>query len=144
MWTTKARLSTLWIILMFNYVYADVIGFFAPEMIEGILAGGFPGLRLTPTLLLGSALLMQPPIIMIYLSRALERNVNRIANIVLGTIYTGVNVVLNFLMASAAYAMLFGAVEVGITVLIVWYAWRWPRGDAREGEASLAPAGVNG
>jgi hypothetical protein len=83
----KIKLSTLWVVVMFNYLYADVTGFYAPGMIEGIIAGDVGGLQLTQAFLLGSAVLMEIPIVMVLLSRTLKYRANRWANIITGTIY---------------------------------------------------------
>ncbi len=116
---------------MFNYLYADVTGFYAPGMIEGIIAGDVGGLQLTQAFLLGSAVLMEIPIVMVLLSRTLKYRANRWANIITGTIYTGVILfTMTYFGVPPAYYLFFGTVEVVITALIVWYAWRWPKPES--------------
>ena len=71
----KARLSTLWIVVMFALLTADVLGSYSPgaaeEMVE--FAGGMP----IPQLMAIAAVLNAIPIVMIYLARVLRRGVNR-------------------------------------------------------------------
>lgn len=62
---------------------------------------------------------------MIFLSLVLRPNLNRWLNIVLGVIYT----IIAFLTmpGSWAYYILYAAIEAVLTLLIVWYAWNWPK-----------------
>jgi len=50
----KTTLSALWIALMFFYAYADILGFYRTENVEGVLAGELGGVEITPLLLVGS------------------------------------------------------------------------------------------
>ncbi|MHA1996117.1 MAG: DUF6326 family protein [Candidatus Hodarchaeales archaeon] len=125
----KIKLSALWAAMMFCYVYADVFGFYIPGFISEIIAGEAPvGSQLS---LLGAAILMVIPSVMVFLSLTLKAKVNRWANIIVGIVYTGVNFLVNFLLdlislEPNAYYILYAIVEVVLTVLIVWYAWKWP------------------
>jgi hypothetical protein len=57
----KIRLAGLWVALMFFYVYRDVLGFMEPGHVEDLLAG----VRMTEAVLLGSAVLMAIPSVMV-------------------------------------------------------------------------------
>jgi hypothetical protein len=46
-------------------------------------------------------------------------------NIILAVFYTVVNAISSFTTAWA-YFIFFGIVESVLTLLIVWYAWKWP------------------
>ena len=35
----RVRLSTLWVMVMFNMIYADILGFVTPGSIEGLMTG---------------------------------------------------------------------------------------------------------
>ena len=54
----KIKLAALWVVLMFCYTYADILGFYAPGNLEELLAGEIAGIQMTQELLLGSAVLM--------------------------------------------------------------------------------------
>ena len=77
----KEKISTLWIVVMFNMVFADILGFIAPGSIQGMLDGSIPGFELTQWHLLIFALLLEIPIIMIFLSRVLSNIANKWTNI---------------------------------------------------------------
>ncbi len=80
--------------------------------------------------LLAFSILMMIPAVMVFLSLALKPTVNRWANIILGVLYTFVNIS-NLIGETWAYYIVFGVVEIVLTFLIVWYAWKWrnPRAD---------------
>jgi len=73
---TKERLSLLWLFVLLNYLYADVVGLFA------IAGSRNPFAPLSPWALMGSAVLMEIPIGMIVASRLLPFRANRLANII--------------------------------------------------------------
>ena len=74
---TKIKLSLLWIIVMFNMVFADIVGFLNTGTLEEMMK-----MQLSQSLLLIFSLLLEIPIIMIFLSFSLpSHKENRIANI---------------------------------------------------------------
>jgi hypothetical protein len=62
---------------------------------------------------------------MIFLSLAMKPAINRWVNIVLGAFYTLVMLV--SMPGSWWFYMFFGTIEIVLSLLIVWYAWKWPR-----------------
>jgi len=125
---TKERLSLLWIFVLLNYLYADVVALFA------IVGSQDPAPHLTPLALLGSAVLMEIPIAMILASRLLPFRANRLASIIAGGILTLVNGFLTFVLPLAngdwhehmfLPYMFFGTIETVCTPIIIWKAWTW-------------------
>ena len=121
--TTKdveAKISTLWVVVMFALLAADVLSSYIPganeEMAE--FAGGTP----IPQLMLVAAILMAIPIVMIFLSRVLKRGVNRWANIIAAVI-----TIVYVIGGGSAYPhyIFLAAIEVVSLFLIIWYAWTW-------------------
>ena len=68
----KVKLSTLWIFVMFNYLYADVMALMDPVLLNQFLTGTINGLTINEAFLLGAAVLMEIPIAMVLLSRLLN------------------------------------------------------------------------
>jgi hypothetical protein len=122
----KVKLSILWIFVMFNMVFADIVGFMNPGALEGIITGAV-GIDITQELLLVFSLLLEIPIAMIVLSRILQYRANRWANIVAAVI-----TILFVIGGGSAYLsyFFFATVEVACLLLIVWYAWNWTKQDA--------------
>lgn len=125
----QMKLSALWAALMFLYIYADFFLLFRPGQMEEVMAGRMGPFAVTQTSLLSAAILMMIPALMVFLSLALKPRVGRWANIILGLLYTVVNIG-NLVGESWAFYLLFGIVEIALTLLIVWYAWTWRNVEA--------------
>src|SRR5574340_218379 len=80
------RLSTMWIFIMLNMIFADILGFMYPGGLKEVLAGYAGGVHITPGFLLAAAVVTEIPIAMIVLSRVLRHRANRWANIVAGVV----------------------------------------------------------
>ena len=130
----KIKLSALWVTLMFFYLYADVLTFYQRGFIEEIIAGEVVGFQITQVFLLGAAILMAIPGVMVFLSLTLKAKANRWANIILGIFYAGVLLTTMFLPAETletwVHHIFYTVVEAVFIALIVWYAWRWPKQEA--------------
>ena len=114
------RLSTLWVVVMFNMVYADILSFITPGELQALWAGE-AGVQVTPMLLMVFAMLIEIPIAMIFLSRILKPGANRWANTVAAAITTV------FVVGGGSLDLLhywfFMAVEIACMALIVWSVW---------------------
>ena len=126
-WEMKAKLSTLWVFVMFNFLYADVVALF-----DIVYNGKLGSIQFTPGTLLGVSVLMEIPMAMVILSRVLKYRANRWTNIVAGIAYTAVTLIAQFILpisngTATTYYLFFGAIEILSTLLIVWYAWKWPK-----------------
>lgn len=117
-------LSALWAALMFLYIYADHFSLFKPGELQEMMAGRMGPLPVTQGSLLSAAILMLIPAGMVFLSLALKPRVSRWVNIVLGALYTAVNV-WNLVGETWAFYLLLGIAELALTLLIVGYAWKW-------------------
>ena len=125
----KIKLSALWVSAMFCYLYADVKAFYMPGFIGEIIAGEVAGFQITQAFLLGSAIIMVIPAVMVFLSLILKAKTNRWVNIISGIVYTGVILMTMLMPGDWAYYYVFAIVEVVLTSLIVWYALKWPKQD---------------
>lgn len=123
----KVKLSTLWVFAMFNYLYADVASLMDPRNLREIMTGHVGPIEITPGFLLGAAILMETAIAMVLLSRVLPYRANRWANMIIGAVHTAA-VILSLVVGGtmpSLYYMFFATIEIGCTLLIIWYAWRW-------------------
>jgi hypothetical protein len=119
-----SRLSTLWIVVMFNMAFADILSFMMPGMLQDIMTGMAGGLKVTQGLFLAFALLLEIPIAMIFLSRMLGRRANRIANIA-ASVVTIAFVVGGY--SDYLHYYFFAGVEVACMLVIAWLSWHWPK-----------------
>jgi hypothetical protein len=116
----RLKLSLLWIFLLMNMAYADILSLMdATSPIRNIMAGA-P----TPSggLLVG-AIIMETSIIMILLSQVLKRSANRLTNIIIGVI----NIPYIITGGHGLYYIFFTSIEVASLLLIIWFAWKWPK-----------------
>ena len=136
----KSRLSTLWIFVLINMLFADIFSFMVPGALQQIAAGVVDGVHLTPGFLLIAAILTEIPMVMVVLSRLLSYRANRWANI-LGGLFTILWVV--GLGSATPHYLFIASVEVLCSGYIIWLAWRWraPEGQRREDLVATFAAG---
>jgi len=122
----KVILSTLWIVVVFDYLYVDLaMLIFHPETYQRIAA------RMSEGVVLAASVLLEIPIAMILLSRVLKYGANRWANIVAGVVSTAFAALPLFSGRPPAFYLLFSAIEIACTLFIIWYAWTWPKPEVR-------------
>lgn len=120
----QMKLSAIWVALMLLYIYADIFSLFKPGVLEGMSAGRMGPFPVTQGSLLAASVLMVIPAVMVVLSLTLKPAVDRWTNIIAGVLYTCVNIS-NLLGEPWAFYVLFGASEIVLTCLIIWFAWKW-------------------
>ena len=113
-------LSALWVALMLNYLLGDVMRIFAGDFV----AGEIEGAKMTQRMLLGMAMLMLIPIVMVFLSLTLNYPLIRWANIIAAVLLFGFNLI-GLPTYPGAYDRFLIIVGLGFNVLTVWYAWNW-------------------
>src|SRR5271157_4409664 len=114
----RVKLSTLWIFVLFNMIYADIISLMDTTSPIRKVMGGAP---MPPGGLLAGAILMETAIAMVLLSRVLKYKANRWANIIISVII----IVAVITGGQGLYYVFFATIEVVCMSLIVWYAWKW-------------------
>ena len=124
-------LSTLWIFVLFNYLYCDILGLMDSLLLKQYLTGTVDGLEITENFLFLGAILMEIPIVMVLLSRILNYQANRWANIAAASIKTIAMVSTMFVGTPSSYYLFFGIIEIATTSFIIWYAWTWKKKTAR-------------
>ena len=123
----RAKLAAAWTSFMFLYVYVDILNFFTPGVIEDILDGRVFEFDLSQTFSTTALTLVAIPILMVVLSMTLPVRVNRIANLIVASLYVPVTA-FNLVGESWLYFYGLGIVlELILLALILRYAWTWPR-----------------
>ncbi len=116
----RTRISTLWVVVMLNMIYADILSFITPGELQALWAGE-AGVQVTPMLLMVFAVLIEVPIAMIFLSRILKGGANRWANTVAAVI-TAAYVLFGGSLYLPHYVF-FVTVEIACMAAIVWSVW---------------------
>jgi len=118
----KVRISTLWIVVMFNMLFADILSFMSPGFFAELETGFAGEVQITQGILLVFAIFLEIPIIMIILSRILKYTVNRWANIIACII------TIMFVIGGGSLALhyiFFATIEIVCMLFIMWYSWTW-------------------
>jgi hypothetical protein len=122
--SVKMKLSALWITLMLLYIYADIFHLFMPGRITNIVNGQMGPFSVTQWSLFSATILMMIPAVMVFLSLTLKSKVNRWVNIILGALYTFVNIS-NVIGETWVFYISFVIAEIVLTCLIIGYAIKW-------------------
>ena len=122
--TWKIRISVLWLFMAVAMSAHSVLSFMERDVVEQMwekqMGGG---------MLVFMALFWLVPLIMAALSLTLKDSANRWANIVLGIVFTLLNIghLVEHLTPPVVHQILILASTVVVTALIAWYAWKWPK-----------------
>jgi len=127
--SVRLKISALWIAMLFLFAYGDIFGFFRTGTIEEVIAGEVSGIEITQVFLFGVSVYIAIASVMVFLSLVLRPRVNRWANIVLPILYI-VSIAISCIGETWAYYYFMSIAESALLVVIVWYAWTWPK---REG-----------
>jgi len=90
------------------------------------MAGELSGMAITQGFLFAVSLYVAVASVMVFFSLVLSPRVNRWANIVLAGLYV-VSIVASAVGETSAYYWFLSIAESALLLLIVWYAWTWPR-----------------
>ena len=120
----KIRISVLWIFMAVAMSAHSVLFFREPGAI-----GEIGEMQMGDGMLLFMAIFWWVPLVMAVLSLTLKDSANRWANIVLGIVFTVLNIVhlTEHLAQPSAHQLLIIGSTVVVTGLIVWFAFRWPK-----------------
>jgi hypothetical protein len=128
----RFKMSALWIAMLFLFAYGDIFGFFRPGQIEEVSAGEISGIEITQTFLFAASAYIAIASLMVFLTLILRPKINRWANIVLPILYIG-SIVASVIGEDWAYFFFLSFVESALLLLIIWYAWTWPRQEGIAG-----------
>jgi hypothetical protein len=121
----RLKIAALWTSVMFLYIYADYFGLYVPGNLKDMLDGKMGPLGpTTQAVLLGTSIMMAIPSVMICLTLLLKAALSRWLNIIFGALFTAI---ICITMWDWMFYVVYGVIEVMLTSLVVWYAWKWPR-----------------
>lgn len=114
----KTKLSTLWIVLLLNMIYADIYAIII-ELVHGNVLD-IPGeVHLIMAI---AAILTNIPIMMVFLSRILNYTLNRRANIG-AALFTILYIIGGG--DTAPHYIIIATIEIILLLTILVNAWRW-------------------
>ena len=123
----KIKLASLWASATFCYLYGDYFELYTPDKVNSLISGD--NILSSPTTLLIASIILAIPSIMVALSIFLKPKINRILNIVFGTIFTIMTIFIGIMSTNEWYLFyaFLAFLESLITASIVWFAWKWPK-----------------
>ncbi len=123
----KIKLASLWASVTFCYLYGDYFELYTPDKINSLITGD--NIMDSPTTLLMASIILAIPSLMVAISIFLQSKINRILNIIFGTLFTLMMIFIGIMSTNEWYQfyVFLAFLESIITALIVWYAWKWPK-----------------
>lgn len=122
----RFKISALWIAMLFLFAYGDIFGFFKPGQIQDVMGGEISGIQITEAFLFAISVYIVIASAMVFLSLVLRPRVTRAANIVVAAVYVA-SIVASAIGESSGYYLFLSAAEIALLVLVIRYAWTWPR-----------------
>lgn len=128
----QAKLAAAWASFMFLYVYVDVINFYKPGVVDGILDGLMWRFDVSSTLLTVVLVSVSIPAMMVALAMTLPARANRVANLVVAALLIPYSI-FNAAGTTWEWAGFYG-ISIGLELLLLAFilrsAWAWPRTPA--------------
>ncbi len=122
----KFKLSALWGVYMFVFIYTDYHKLFVPGVLSDAMSGVMEGIQLTDTLLLVFSIVTILPAVMIFLCFAVPARINRWLNIVVGSLYALIGVV-SLVDHAWPFWVMYCSMLTLTALFVVALAVRWPR-----------------
>lgn len=134
--SVRVKLAAAWTSFTFLYAYVDILNFYKPGVVDGILDGLVWRFEVSPTLLTVMLASVMIPAVMVTLSVTLPARVSRVTNLVVAAL------LIPYSLFNAAGTtpewVPFYVLSIGVELVLLGFilrsAWTWPRGAA-------APAG---
>jgi len=123
----KIRISVLWIFMAVAMSAHSVLAFMEPGAMEQI-----GEMQISAGMFLFMALFWWVPLVMAVLSVTLKNLANRWTNMILGIVFTALNIfhLIEHLADPSAHQILIIGSTVVVTALIFWHALKWPKQEA--------------
>lgn len=118
-------ISALWVSLLFIFAYVDLFSLYRSDFRSEIESGQISGFDINQTFLFLTTLYILIPSLMVAGTVLLPARPVRILNIVLGVFYAVT--ILAGAVGEWSYYVFGSVIEFGLLVLIVVYAWKWPK-----------------
>jgi hypothetical protein len=96
------------------------------------MVAGTAQVPITDAMLLGFSLILAVPILMSLLSLTLKYPTVRWANLIVGAFFVLFELYFMFAiyLQRPAYEIFWGIAYLSFALLVVWYAWHWPKQEA--------------
>ena len=126
----KIKLAALWTSVTLCYLYGDYFELYTPNKVNSLISG--ENNLDSPIKLLVASIILAISSVMVAASIILKPKINRILNIIFGTLFTLMMILIGIYSTNEWYLfyVFLAFLESIITALVVWYAWKWPKEKA--------------
>lgn len=123
----KIKLAALWTSATFCYLYGDYFELYTPEKVSSLISG--ENVLNSPATLFIASLIMVIPPLMIVLSLILKPILNRWVNMIFGSIFTIMMILIAFGSLTPWYSfyVFLAIIESILTTVIIGNAYKWPK-----------------
>jgi hypothetical protein len=125
-------LAVLWVAGMLSSLNGDTYRLHDSVELKSYLANA-SSIKITPELLLVMSIIFVVPIFMSVLTLMLKYPLSRLANRIVGILYALIILgfwVLGLVLRSPGYQIVWATAQLVFALLVVWYAWKWPKQEA--------------
>ena len=85
--TTRLKLFALWLFVILNIIFRDIHQMTLKSHLEMLLTGYFNGIKITESIMLFGAFVVNIPISMLLVSLFARHKINRLLNIIYGALF---------------------------------------------------------
>ena len=123
----KIKLAALWTSVTLCYLYGDYFELYTPDKVNSLITG--ENNLDSPIKLLIASIILAVSSVMVAASIILKPKINRTLNILFGSLFTIMMVLIGIFSTNGWYLfyVFLAFLESIITALIVWFAWKWPK-----------------
>jgi uncharacterized membrane protein len=125
-------LAVLWVAGMLSSLNGDTYRLHDSVELKAYLDNA-SSIKITPDLLLIMSIIFVVPILMSVLTLILKYHLSRLANRIVGILYALIILgfwVVGLVLRSPVYQMVWATAQLVFALLVVWYAWKWPKQEA--------------
>ena len=122
----RLKISALWIVYMFIYIYTDYYKMYIPGKINEMNSGFYDEIQITQLTLLTFSAITIIPALMIFLTLIIKENVNRWLNIIIGLLHIGIGIVA-IIDFTWPFWIFYNSLLICVATLIFVNAWRWQK-----------------
>ena len=122
-------LAILWIAEVLSSLNGDTYRLSDSVALKSLLENS-GSIKATPELLLVMSIIFVFPILMSVLTLILKYSASRWINRIVGILYALIILgfwILGFVLKSTGYEFVWSTAQLGFILLVVWYAWKWPK-----------------
>jgi len=128
----KIKLAALWTSVTLCYLYGDYFELYTPDKVNSLITG--ENNLDSPIKLLIASIILAISSVMVAASIILKPRINRILNIIFGTLFTLMQVFIGIYSTHEWYLfyVFLAFLESFITAIIVWNAIKWPKASTSD------------